>query len=121
MNSTVIFIGGVLVFFGLIPNPTDIGLPPTDSEETDSSINAEKATESNPENDDYSQNEKSDNFEYHKIIYGMSQGIFKLWMEQYYFIKNEKAYVLTFTAEADKFNDYKITGEKILNSFLLKK
>ena len=59
MNSTVIFIGGVLVFFGLIPNPTDIGLPPTDSEETDSSINAEKATESNPENDDYSQNEKS--------------------------------------------------------------
>jgi hypothetical protein len=61
------------------------------------------------------------NSEYYKMIYGMTQGIFKLKLEQYYFIKNEKAFVLTFTTEEDKFEDYKNTGEKILNSFLLKK
>ena len=33
LNSSVLFMCGIFVFFGLIPNPTDIGLPATDSVE----------------------------------------------------------------------------------------
>ena len=59
--------------------------------------------------------------EYHKIIYSGDQGIFHLQFEQYYTVVNDKAYVLTFTCEKDKFVDYKEIGEKILNSFKVKK
>jgi len=57
---------------------------------------------------------------YQKLIFtGTQQGLF-LKFEQFYFIKNNKAYVLTLTCEAKEFNTYKETGEKILNSFYLK-
>jgi len=64
---------------------------------------------------------KDDKAEYHKIIYTGDQGIFHLKFEQYYWIINNKAFVLTFTSEQDKFVDMIETGEKILNSFILKK
>jgi transcriptional regulator with XRE-family HTH domain len=35
-------------------------------------------------------------------------------------VKNNNAYVLTFTTEVDQFDAFKETGEKILNSFILK-
>ncbi|MBL7739265.1 MAG: hypothetical protein JNK14_08590 [Chitinophagaceae bacterium] len=57
---------------------------------------------------------------YHKMVFVMSQGVFNLKVEQYYFIEKEKAYIITFTAESDKFDAYKTAGEKILNSFVLK-
>jgi len=59
--------------------------------------------------------------EYHKIIYSGDQGIFHLKFEQYYWVINEKAFVLTFTSEQNKFFDMVEIGEKILNSFILKK
>jgi hypothetical protein len=40
--------------------------------------------------------------------------------EQYYWVINEKAFVLTLTCEEDQFKNYKEVGEKILNSFIPK-
>ena len=60
---------------------------------------------------------KNDRGEYHKLIYTGDQEIFKFIFEQYIWIVDEEAYVLTLTSEQDKFNDFKETGEKILNSF----
>ena len=50
LNASVLFVCGIFVFFGLIPNPTEIGLAGTDSEEpnhdslneTDELLGAEK-------------------------------------------------------------------------------
>jgi hypothetical protein len=64
---------------------------------------------------------KTESGEYHKIIYSADQGIFHLKFEQYYWVTNDKAYVLTFTSEQNRFDSFKETGEKILNSFKLKK
>jgi len=58
--------------------------------------------------------------EFHKIIFSADQGIFKLKFEQYYWIRNEKAFVLTLTCEASRFDEYLPDGEKILSSFKLK-
>ena len=63
---------------------------------------------------------KKDNGEFHKIIYSGDQGIHHLKFEQYYFIRDNKAYVLTFTAELSKFTTFEKIGETILNSFKLK-
>ena len=59
-------------------------------------------------------------FEFQKVIYTGDQGVYKLKFEQYYWIKNGKAYVLTLTCELEQFEKYKVNGEKILNSFRLK-
>lgn len=64
---------------------------------------------------------KNDNDEYHKVIYSADQGVFHLQFEQYLWVKNNKAFVLTFTSELDKFADFVEVGEKILNSFVPKK
>lgn len=64
---------------------------------------------------------KTESGEYHKIIYTGDQGIYNLEYEQYYWIIGNKAYVLTFTSEQQKYAQYKETGEQILNSFVLKK
>ena len=58
--------------------------------------------------------------EFQKIIYSGDQGDYKLKFEQYYMIKNGKVYVLTLTCELEQFDEYKVIGEKILNSFRLK-
>lgn len=58
--------------------------------------------------------------EFQKVIYTGEQGVYKLKFEQFYWIKNEKAYVLTLTCELEQFETYKVTGEKIMNSFRLK-
>lgn len=57
---------------------------------------------------------------YQKEIYTGDQGIYKLKFEQYYWVLDNKAYVLTFTAAQTNFDAYKADGEKILNSFHLK-
>jgi len=64
---------------------------------------------------------KNGSDEYHKMIYTGDQGVFHLKFEQYYWVANEKAYILTFTSEQDKFADFKEIGENILNTFRLKK
>jgi len=58
--------------------------------------------------------------EFQKLIYSGDQGIYKLKFEQFYWVKNEKAYILTLTCEVEQFENYKVTGEKILKSFKLK-
>lgn len=63
---------------------------------------------------------KKSNAEFHKLIYTGDQGIFHLKFEQYYWVIDSKAYVLTFTSEEEKFATYSETGEKILNSFRIK-
>tara|TARA_B100000809_G_scaffold104252_1_gene102796 strand:- start:6179 stop:6730 length:552 start_codon:yes stop_codon:yes gene_type:complete len=59
----------------------------------------------------------SGNSNYQKVIYTANQGDFLLKFEQYYWVQNNKAYVLTLTCEKDQFDAFKMTGEKILNSF----
>lgn len=59
--------------------------------------------------------------EYHKIIYTGDLQSYHLTFEQYYWVVKEKAYVLTFTAEQNKFKTYQPTAEKILGSFVLKR
>jgi len=58
--------------------------------------------------------------EFQKIIFTGKQGLFQLKFLQYYFIKDEKAFVLTFTSEASQYEKYNIIAEQILESFLLK-
>ena len=59
--------------------------------------------------------------DYQKIIYTGKQGNFNLKFEQYYWVVGDKAFVLTLTCEETQFDDYKLTGENILNSFILNK
>ena len=54
---------------------------------------------------------------YHKLIYTGKQGALNLTFEQYYWVIDGNAYILTFTCEESQFDAYKTTGEKILNSF----
>ena len=60
------------------------------------------------------------NGEHHKLVYNGKQGVFNLRFEQYFWIIEGSAYILTFTSEADKFPQYKSVSEKILNSFKMK-
>jgi hypothetical protein len=59
--------------------------------------------------------------EYHKIIYTGDLGIYHIKYEQYYWVINEKSYILTLTTELDKYDTFKETGERILNSLVFKK
>ncbi len=58
--------------------------------------------------------------EFHKLIYLGAQGVFSLKTEQYYFIKDEKAFVVTFVAEEDQFDKYIVIAEKMMQSFKIK-
>jgi hypothetical protein len=58
--------------------------------------------------------------EFHKLIYLGTQGAFSLKTEQYYFIKDEKAFVVTFVAEEDQFDKYIVIAEKMMQSFKIK-
>ena len=62
---------------------------------------------------------KQGNNEYQKVTYTGDLQSYHLTFEQYYWVTEGKAYVLTFTSEQSKFKQYKETGEKILNSFAL--
>jgi hypothetical protein len=55
--------------------------------------------------------------EYQKLLYLGDQGILHLKFEQYYFKRDKKVYVLTFTAEQSKFMKYHEMGESIMDSF----
>lgn len=59
---------------------------------------------------------KSD-IDHHKLIYKASYQHRQLKYEQYFWVINNKAFVLTFTFEEVKFEQYKALAEKILNSF----
>ena len=62
---------------------------------------------------------KQGNTEYQKVIYTGDLQSYNLTFEQYYFVIRDQAYILTFTAEQNKFKKYQATGEKMLSSFVL--
>jgi serine/threonine-protein kinase len=63
---------------------------------------------------------KNEKDTYHHIIYEGEQAGFKLYFQQQYRVKNNKAYVLTFTAELQSVKRFSDVATKILNSFQLK-
>ena len=58
--------------------------------------------------------------EYFQMVYSFIQDNRKFKGIQVCFIKNKKAYLLTFTSDLNKFEKYKNIGEYILNSFNVK-
>lgn len=54
--------------------------------------------------------------EYH-LAYEFSQGVYRLKVLAICFINNDNAYLATFTSEASKFERYRPTAEKMLESF----
>lgn len=62
---------------------------------------------------------KAKESEYYKIVYNMTQGTFRLKISSC-FIKNDKAYLATFTGELHKYDVYQEVGEEILNSLSLR-
>ena len=56
----------------------------------------------------------------HKFIYRGKMGDFDFKFLQYVWILGEKAFLLTLTCEANEFDKYRETGEKIINSFKIK-
>ena len=63
---------------------------------------------------------RGDDGDYYSIEYTGDQGVYHLNYQQYYWIKDDKAYVLTSTAEQSRLQAYKQTGESILNSFSIR-
>lgn len=59
--------------------------------------------------------------EYFRIVYAMTQGKSRLKITSICFIKDEKAYLVTFTTALDKYELYKKIGDEILGSFCLTK
>jgi hypothetical protein len=55
----------------------------------------------------------------HVFEYSAIQGKFELHFLQYIVFEEEKAYVLTFTAEDKTFEKYRAAAERTLNSFIL--
>jgi hypothetical protein len=62
---------------------------------------------------------KSKESEFQNLIFTGKQGVYNLKFEQYYWVINQKAYVLTLTCEISEFEKFKKIGEGILNSFKL--
>jgi hypothetical protein len=58
--------------------------------------------------------------EYQHLVYTAKNAGHVLRFEQYYWIINEKAYVLSFTAELTEFENYKDISKRILDSFVIK-
>lgn len=63
---------------------------------------------------------QKDGEEYHRVIYTGKQGIYNLKFEQYYWVIENQAFILTLTCEKDEFDKYQEIGETILNSFEIK-
>ena len=64
---------------------------------------------------------KINDTEYFRIVYAMTQGKSRLKITSICFIKNDKAYLITFTTALEQYEAYKKTGEEILSSFSLTK
>lgn len=60
------------------------------------------------------------NKNYQKLIFTGTQNKRPLKFEQYFWLQGDVAYILTFTAENQQFEFYRILAEKVLHSFELK-
>ncbi|MGB3608104.1 hypothetical protein [Psychroserpens sp.] len=63
---------------------------------------------------------KINNSEFQKLIYSAHLNNFDLKFIQYDFVKNNNAYILTFTAKEDEFEKYSSDMEKIMKTFEIK-
>lgn len=59
------------------------------------------------------------NGSYHKITYTSTQGVYNLKLQQRWWVKNGKAYVLTFTCEEDQYDKFVIKADQAMDSFLI--
>jgi hypothetical protein len=87
---------------------------------TDLSVNQIKTLLTSPEIIFNETKTNIHDIKYQHIVYRSDQGVYKLVFNQYYIIKDKKAYVLTLTCEQDVYNDYVETGVDIMNSFSFK-
>lgn len=67
-----------------------------------------------------SERKSKDGQSFHHVIYSGKYSVYKLKWEQYYWVIDKKAYVLTFTTEQRHYERYKDVGRSILDSFRLK-
>jgi hypothetical protein len=67
-----------------------------------------------------SERQKNSNGMHHKLVYNGKQGQLDLRFEQLFWVIDDKAYILTFTSEKEKFAMYRSMSEKIMNSFKMK-
>ena len=58
--------------------------------------------------------------DYHEVVYQGDQNGQQLQFLQHYYVINEKAFVLTYTAEKTDFDRYLEESRKIMDSFKLK-
>jgi len=63
----------------------------------------------------------NNNIEIQKVVFSAIQEDFVLMVQQYYFIHKQEAYIMTFTAEEIKFDDYIEFVDLIMESFKFKK
>lgn len=62
----------------------------------------------------------SNGTEYHQLVYeGVFEGL-TLKFLQYDFVKNDKAYILTYSAKKEEYDNYFVTMEKIMKTFTFK-
>lgn len=64
---------------------------------------------------------KSGSLELHKIIYTGNINGFDLQLIQNYYVRDSKAYILSFTAEQSSYEPYRKIGTQMLQSFRFKK
>ncbi len=64
---------------------------------------------------------KIGNESFYMTTYEMTQGKRRLKISSKCFIKNDKAFLVTFTSEIEKYESYKEMGDEILNTFKLRK
>lgn len=60
------------------------------------------------------------NKKYQRVVYTGRQGPFDLKFQQYFWIENNKAYVLTFTCDKSQYDNYVSVGEEIIKTFMIK-
>lgn len=58
--------------------------------------------------------------DYHLMVYSATMGQYKLKFSQRYWISQNKAYILTFTAEQSEYDNYEGIGHTIMDSFNIK-
>ncbi|MDA9563565.1 hypothetical protein N9R81_02690, partial [Flavobacteriales bacterium] len=63
---------------------------------------------------------KTKETEFQKVIYTGKRGVFDLKFVEYYWVQNNKAYVLTLRCQVNEFNSFNAIWKKILNSFKIK-
>lgn len=61
------------------------------------------------------------NSEKHLMVWKGKINTFNLKFKQYFYIKNQKAYIITYTATENEYDNYLKIADKILNSFKLTK